>query len=161
MSVFEPIKQGESFPQIEERILERWKRLGVFEQSIAQREGAERFVFYEGPPTANGRPGSHHVLARVFKDIYPRYKSMRGYQVDRKAGWDCHGLPVELEIEKELGLASKHEIEDYGIAAFNEKCRESVSRYVSEWNSLTERIGFWIDLDDPYRTMSNDYVESV
>jgi isoleucyl-tRNA synthetase len=161
MSVFEPIKQGEGFPQIEERILARWNELGVFEKSVANRAGAEPFVFYEGPPTANGRPGSHHVLARVFKDIYPRYKSMQGYRVDRKAGWDCHGLPVELEIERELGLSSKHEIENYGIAEFNAKCRESVLRYVDDWNKLTERVGFWIDLDDPYRTMSNEYVESV
>jgi isoleucyl-tRNA synthetase len=161
MPVFEPIKQGESFPQIEERILRRWKELGVFEKSLEQREGSERFVFFEGPPTANGRPGSHHVLSRVFKDIFPRYKTMQGFKVDRKAGWDCHGLPVELEIEKELGLSNKHEIENYGIAAFNEKCRDSVLRYVEDWNALTERIGFWIDLDDPYKTMSNDYVESV
>jgi isoleucyl-tRNA synthetase len=161
MPVFEPIKQGESFPQIEERILRRWKELGVFEKSLEQREGADRFVFYEGPPTANGRPGSHHVLSRVFKDIFPRYKTMQGFRVDRKAGWDCHGLPVELEIEKELGLSNKHEIENYGIGAFNEKCRDSVLRYVEDWNALTERIGFWIDLDDPYKTMSNEYVESV
>jgi isoleucyl-tRNA synthetase len=161
MPVFEPIKQGESFPQIEERILRRWKELGVFEKSLEQREGADRFVFYEGPPTANGRPGSHHVLSRVFKDIFPRYKTMQGFKVDRKAGWDCHGLPVELEIEKELGLSNKHEIENYGIGAFNEKCRDSVLRYVEDWNALTERIGFWIDLDDPYKTMSNEYVESV
>jgi isoleucyl-tRNA synthetase len=161
MTVFEPIRQGETFPQIEERVLARWKQLGVFERSLEQRAGAERFVFYEGPPTANGRPGSHHVLSRVFKDIFPRYKTMQGFRVDRKAGWDCHGLPVELEIEKELGLASKHEIERYGIEKFNAKCRESVLRYVEDWNALTERIGFWIDLDDPYRTMSNEYVESV
>lgn len=161
VTVFESIRQGETFPQMEERILARWNELGVFEQSLAQREGAERFVFYEGPPTANGRPGSHHVLSRVFKDIFPRYKTMQGFRVDRKAGWDCHGLPVELEIEKELGLSSKHEIENYGIEKFNAKCRESVLRYVEDWNRLTERIGFWIDLDDPYRTMSNDYVESV
>lgn len=159
--VFEAPKHGEGFPQIEERILRRWKELGIFEKSMQQREGGERFVFYEGPPTANGKPGSHHVLSRVFKDIFPRYKTMQGFRVDRKAGWDCHGLPVELEIEKELGLSSKHEIENYGIAAFNEKCRDSVLRYVEDWNALTERIGFWIDLDDPYKTMSNDYVESV
>lgn len=161
MSVFEPVNQGESFPAIEQRILARWKELGIFEKSLENRAGAERFVFYEGPPTANGIPGSHHVLARVFKDIFPRYKAMQGYLVDRKAGWDCHGLPVELEIERELGLASKHEIEQYGIEQFNAKCRESVLRYVDDWNRLTERIGFWIDLEDPYRTMSNDYVESV
>lgn len=159
--VFEAPKQGEGFPQIEERILRRWKELGIFEKSLEQREGGERFVFYEGPPTANGKPGSHHVLSRVFKDIFPRYKTMQGYRVDRKAGWDCHGLPVELEIEKELGLSSKHEIENYGIAAFNQKCRDSVLRYVEDWNAMTERIGFWIDLDDPYKTMSNEYVESV
>ncbi|MGH2905948.1 MAG: isoleucine--tRNA ligase [Solirubrobacterales bacterium] len=161
MPPFTPLKPNEKFPQIEERILQRWKELEVFDRSLSQREGGERFVFYEGPPTANGRPGSHHVLSRVFKDIFPRYKTMQGFRVDRKAGWDCHGLPVELEIEKELGLSNKHEIENYGIGAFNEKCRESVLRYVEDWNALTERIGFWIDLDDPYKTMSNDYVESV
>lgn len=161
MPVFEPPRPGESFPHIEERILRRWKELGIFERSMAQRETGDRFVFYEGPPTANGRPGSHHVLSRVFKDIFPRYKTMQGFKVDRKAGWDCHGLPVELEIEKELGLSNKHEIENYGIAAFNEKCRDSVLRYVEDWNALTERIGFWIDLDNPYKTMSNEYVESV
>lgn len=159
--VFEAPVKGEGFPQIEQRMLQRWKELGIFERSLERRKDADRFVFYEGPPTANGMPGSHHVLSRVFKDIFPRYKTMQGYRVDRKAGWDCHGLPVELEIEKELGLSSKHEIENYGIAEFNKKCRESVLRYVEDWNSLTERIGFWIDLDDPYKTMSNDYVESV
>ncbi|HEV7918892.1 MAG TPA: isoleucine--tRNA ligase [Solirubrobacterales bacterium] len=159
--VFEPLTPGETFPQIEERILDRWRELAIFEKSLAQREDAERFVFYEGPPTANGRPGSHHVLSRVFKDIFPRYKTMRGFRVDRKAGWDCHGLPVELEVERELGLASKDEIEKYGIEKFNAKCRESVFTYVEEWNRLTERIGFWIDLEDPYVTLSNDYVESV
>ena len=128
---------------------------------MEQREGAEVWSFYEGPPTANGRPGSHHVLSRVFKDIYPRYRSMRGYRVPRKAGWDCHGLPVELEVEKQLGISSKQEIEEYGIAEFNAKCRESVFTYVEEWNRLTERIGFWIDLDDPYVTLDNDYIESV
>ncbi|MBI4898094.1 MAG: isoleucine--tRNA ligase [Actinobacteria bacterium] len=159
--VFTPLDPSEKFPQIEERVLARWRDADVFHRSLKQRENAERFVFYEGPPTANGRPGSHHVLSRVFKDIFPRYKTMRGYRVDRKAGWDCHGLPVELEIEKELGLQSKHEIENYGIAEFNAKCRESVFTYVEEWNKLTERIGFWIDLDDPYVTLSNQYVESV
>jgi isoleucyl-tRNA synthetase len=161
MPPFTPLKPNEKFPQIEERILQRWKQQKIFDRSMEQRSGGEPYVFYEGPPTANGRPGSHHVLSRVFKDIFPRYKTMQGYEVNRKAGWDCHGLPVELEIEKELGLSNKHEIENYGIAAFNQKCRESVSRYVEEWNELTERIGFWIDLDDPYKTMSNDYVESV
>ena len=124
-------------------------------------QGAEVWSFYEGPPTANGRPGSHHVLARVFKDIYPRYRTMCGYRVPRKAGWDCHGLPVEIEVEKQLGISSKQEIEEYGIAEFNARCRESVFEYVEEWNRLTERIGFWIDLDDPYVTLDDDYIESV
>ena len=124
-------------------------------------QGAEVWSFYEGPPTANGRPGSHHVLSRVFKDVYPRYRTMRGYRVPRKAGWDCHGLPVELEVEKVLGISSKQEIEAFGIAEFNARCRESVFAYVEDWNRLTERIGFWIDLDDPYVTLEADYIESV
>ena len=146
---------------MEERIGARWKEERVFERSMEQRADGEVWSFYEGPPTANGRPGSHHVLSRVFKDIYPRYRSMRGYRVPRKAGWDCHGLPVELEVEKQLGLSSKQEIEDFGIEEFNQRCRESVFTYVEEWNRLTERIGFWIDLDDPYVTLDNDYIESV
>ncbi len=142
-------------------MLARWQERDVFHRSLAQREGAEIWSFYEGPPTANGRPGSHHVLARVFKDVYPRYRSMCGYRVPRKAGWDCHGLPVELEVEKQLGISSKQEIEEFGIAEFNQRCRESVFEYVEEWNRLTERIGFWIDLDDPYVTLDDDYIESV
>ena len=156
-----PVDPGQSFPELEERVLERWRERDVFEASLRQRAGAERWVFYEGPPTANGRPGSHHVLARVFKDIYPRFKTMRGYLVERKGGWDCHGLPVEIGVEKELGISSKEEIEAYGIAEFNEKCRDSVFTYLEEWNALTERIGFWIDLDDAYRTLDAGYVESV
>jgi len=161
VSAYRPVDPKQSFPELERRILERWRERDVFARSLAQREGAPVWSFYEGPPTANGKPGSHHVLSRVFKDIYPRYRTMRGYRVPRKAGWDCHGLPVELEIEKELGLSSKAEIEAYGIAEFNDRCRESVFRYVEDWNRLTERIGFWIDLDDPYRTLDNDYIESV
>ena len=151
----------QSFPELEERILERWRERDVFERSFTNREGSPLWSFYEGPPTANGRPGSHHVLARVFKDIYPRFKTMTGHQVPRKAGWDCHGLPVELEVERELGITSKEEIEEFGIAEFNARCRESVFRYVEDWNRMTERIGFWLDLDDPYVTMTNDYIESV
>jgi len=158
---FEPVDPKQSFPALEERMLARWREEGVFERSLAQREGAPVWSFYEGPPTANGRPGSHHVLARVFKDVYPRYKTMCGYRVPRKAGWDCHGLPVELEVEKQLGISSKQEIEEFGIAEFNQRCRESVFEYVEEWNRLTERIGFWIDLDDPYVTLEDDYIESV
>jgi len=161
VSAFRPVDPKQSFPELEQQVLERWRERDVFARSVAQREDAPVWSFYEGPPTANGRPGSHHVLSRVFKDIYPRFRTMRGYRVPRKAGWDCHGLPVELEIEKELELSSKAEIEAYGIAEFNARCRESVFRYVEDWNRLTERIGFWIDLDDPYRTLDNDYIESV
>ncbi|MDX6601570.1 MAG: isoleucyl-tRNA synthetase [Solirubrobacterales bacterium] len=161
MPGFRPVDTKQSFPELEERVLERWREREVFQRSLAQREGAPIWNFYEGPPTANGRPGSHHVLARVFKDVYPRYRSMCGYFVPRKAGWDCHGLPVEIEVEKQLGISSKHEIEKYGIDKFNQRCRESVFEYVEEWNRLTERIGFWIDLDDPYVTLDDDYIESV
>ncbi len=158
---YRAVDPKQSFPELEQRMLERWREREVFARSLEQRADAETWSFYEGPPTANGRPGSHHVLARVFKDVYPRFKSMRGFRVPRKAGWDCHGLPVELEIERELGLSSKAEIEEYGIERFNARCRDSVFRYVEDWRALTERIGFWIDLDDPYVTMSNPYIESV
>ncbi len=161
MPGFDPVDPKQSFPEMEERALARWREQDVFARSLANREGAEVWSFYEGPPTANGRPGSHHVLSRVFKDVYPRYKTMCGYRVPRKAGWDCHGLPVELEVEKQLGIASKQEIEEFGIAEFNQRCRESVFEYVEEWNRLTERIGFWIDLDDPYVTLEDTYIESV
>ncbi len=142
-------------------MLERWRERDVFGESLRNREGAERWVFYEGPPTANGRPGSHHVLSRVFKDIYPRYKTMRGYRVERKGGWDCHGLPVEIAVEEKLGIKSKTEIEQYGIKEFNEQCRDSVFEYLEEWDRLTERIGFWVDLEHAYRTLDESYIESV
>jgi isoleucyl-tRNA synthetase len=161
MPRYEPVEPSQSFPALEEQVLARWRELDVFGETLRRREGAPIYVFYEGPPTANGAPGSHHVLSRVFKDIFPRYKTMRGFQVPRKAGWDTHGLPVELEVERQLGISSKQEIEAYGIAEFNQRCRESVFSYVEEWNRLTERIGFWIDLDDAYVTLSPDYVESV
>jgi isoleucyl-tRNA synthetase len=161
MSGFEPVDPKQSFPELEERVLARWREEDVFARSLAARAGAPVWSFYEGPPTANGRPGSHHVFARVFKDVYPRYKTMCGYRVPRKAGWDCHGLPVELEVEKQLGISSKQEIEEFGIAEFNRRCRESVFEYVGDWNKLTERIGVWIDLDNPYVTLEDDYIESV
>ncbi|MDQ3933537.1 MAG: isoleucine--tRNA ligase [Actinomycetota bacterium] len=161
MSPFRPVDPGQSFPALEEVVLERWRQRDVFHESVRRREGAPLWVFYEGPPTANGRPGSHHVLSRVFKDVFPRYKTMQGHRVPRKAGWDCHGLPVELEIERELGLSSKTDIEEYGVAEFNQRCRESVLAYIDEWNRLTERIGFWIDTGDAYFTLTNEYVESV
>jgi isoleucyl-tRNA synthetase len=156
-----PVDPAQSFPELEQQVLERWRERDVFHESIRRRRGAERWVFYEGPPTANGRPGTHHVLARVFKDIYPRYKTMRGYLVERKGGWDCHGLPVEIAVEQQLGIGTKAEIEAYGIAEFNARCRESVFEFLEDWNALTERIGFWLDLDDAYRTLDPDYIESV
>jgi isoleucyl-tRNA synthetase len=161
MARYRPVDTAQSFPALEQEILARWRDRDVFGESVRRREGAPPFVFYEGPPTANGRPGSHHVLSRVFKDVFPRYKTMRGHLVPRKGGWDCHGLPVELEIEKQLGFTSKDDIERYGVAEFNAKCRESVLRYIDEWNALTERIGFWIDTDDAYYTLDNSYIESV
>jgi isoleucyl-tRNA synthetase len=151
----------QELPALELAVLERWRERDVFAQSLRIREGAEQWVFYEGPPTANGRPGSHHVLSRVFKDVYPRFQTMRGYRVDRKGGWDCHGLPVEIAVEEQLGIQHKSEIEEYGIAAFNAKCRESVFTYLQEWDRLTERIGFWVDLENAYRTLDESYIESV
>ena len=161
MAPHRPIDRDETFPQLEERVLARWRERDVFAESMRRREGAPPYVFYEGPPTANGRPGSHHVLSRVFKDIFPRYKTMQGHLVERKGGWDCHGLPVEIAVEKQLGFTNKDDIERYGIAEFNQKCRESVFALLDEWNALTERIGYWVDLDDAYRTLDTSYVESV
>ncbi len=145
----------------EEEILKRWSAQDMVKLSVTEREGAPKFIFYEGPPTANGQPGIHHVLARTIKDSVCRYKTMEGFQVNRKAGWDTHGLPVEIEVEKKLGLSSKQGIEDYGIERFNQQCRESVFTYEKEWRRMTERIGYWIDLDDPYITLNNDYIETV
>ena len=156
-----PVDPQPSFPAIEEGVLAQWREDDVFHESIRRRKGAKPFIFYEGPPTANGRPGTHHVLARVFKDIYPRYKAMRGYYVERKGGWDCHGLPVELAIEEELGFTSKDDIERYGIAEFNAKCRAAVFTHVEEWARQTERIGYWVDIEQAYRTLDDSYIESV
>src|SRR3954467_15493227 len=156
-----PVDSNQSFPKLEEQVLARWRERDVFAESLRRREGADRWVFWEGPPTANGRPGVHHVLARAFKDIYPRYKTMQGHLVERKGGWDTHGLPVEINVEQQLGLHNKHQIEAYGIAEFNKKCRESVFEYLEDWNRLTERIGFLVDLDNAYRTLDATYVESV
>ncbi|MFC1934288.1 isoleucine--tRNA ligase [Chloroflexota bacterium] len=159
--MFHPVGSKANFPQIEEGILNLWRKNNVFERSIDKRQGAPRFVLYEGPPTANGSPGIHHVLSRVFKDVIPRYKAMKGYYTPRIAGWDTHGLPVELEVEKELGFSGKAQIEEFGVGEFNARCRESVFRYLKEWNALTERIAFWVDLDDAYVTMKNEYIETV
>ncbi len=150
-----------NFPQLEKKILRFWQQEKIFEKSIKARPGSRQFVFYEGPPTANAKPGLHHVLARVFKDIICRYKTMQGFRVERKAGWDTHGLPVELEIEKKLGLKSKKDIEKYGIIPFNKKCQQSVWQYKKDWEKLTERIAFWLDMENPYVTYTPDYIETV
>jgi isoleucyl-tRNA synthetase len=148
-------------PAIEHEMLARWRRARAFEASLSQTQGAPRWTFYEGPPTANGMPGVHHIEARVFKDLFPRFKTMQGFHVNRKAGWDCHGLPVEVAVEKELGLSGKKDIEAYGVAEFNKRCRESVLRHVDAFAALTTRMGYWIDLSTAYRTMDADYVQSV
>jgi len=158
---FGPVDPGLDLPALEERVLARWREREVVEEVARLRKGAEPWIFYEGPPTANGRPGLHHVWARAFKDLFPRFQTMRGRDVPRKGGWDCHGLPVELEVEKELGLATKADIEAYGIEAFNQRCRESVQRYVEDWSALTQRSAVWIDTADAYWTLANDYIESV
>ena len=161
MARYRSVDPAQSFPKLEEQILERWRERDVFHESVRRREGCPEFVFYEGPPTANGPPGSHHVLSRVFKDVFPRFKTMRGHQIHRKGGWDCHGLPVELQIERKLGFKHKDDIERYGVAEFNQQCRESVLEYIDEWKRLTERIAFWVDTDESYFTLDDEYIESV
>ena len=146
---------------MEENILKLWKKQNVFKKTVEQRKGKPEYVFYEGPPTANGRPGVHHVLARAFKDMFPRYKIMRGYHVSRRGGWDTHGLPVEIEVEKQLGFNNKQQIEEYGIDKFNALCKDSVFTYIQEWERLTDRIAFWVDLETAYVTYENEYMESV
>src|SRR5262252_8987028 len=160
--MFETVGARYDGPELEKEILELWRRENVFGRIMA--EGASRppFVFYEGPPTANGRPGIHHVLARTFKDLYPRYKTMRGFHCPRRAGWDTHGLPVEHQVEKELGIFDKKRIEqEVGIAKFTALCRASVMRHVAEWEAMTERMGFWVDFKQAYFTLHNDYIETV
>ncbi|HSC14939.1 MAG TPA: isoleucine--tRNA ligase [Gammaproteobacteria bacterium] len=160
--MFEPVAARYDGPELEKGILEFWRRENVFGRIMAEGAARPKFVFYEGPPTANGRPGIHHVLARTFKDLYPRYKTMRGFHCPRKAGWDTHGLPVEHEIEKELGIFDKRRIEqEVGIASFTQQCRASVMRHVAEWEAMTQRMGFWVDFEDAYFTLHNDYIESV
>ena len=159
--MFEPVGSKVSFPKIEERILEFWKKNDIFQKSALLHKDGPQFTLYDGPPTVNGNPGIHHVLSRVYKDVIPRYKTMKGFCAFRKAGWDTHGLPVELEIEKELRFNSKAQIEQFGIDKFNARCRESVQRYLERWVELTDRMGFWLDMEHPYITYENDYVESL
>jgi len=159
---FREVPPHADFPALDARILQFWKDADIFHKSLAAAgDDAPLFVFYEGPPTANGKPGAHHVISRIFKDLFPRYKTMRGYRVPRKAGWDTHGLPVELEVERRLGIDGKKQIEEYGIAAFNDLCRESVLAYLGDWERFTERIGFWVDTSDAYYTFTNDFIETV
>jgi isoleucyl-tRNA synthetase len=161
MTKFHHVTPQVDLPALEQDVLRFWQEADVFGQSQRQTADGPRYVFFEGPPTANGRPGIHHVLARAFKDIFPRYKTMRGFYVSRKGGWDTHGLPVELEVEKKLGFSGKKAIEEYGVAPFIQKCRQSVYDYVDEWEKLTARMGFWVDLPTAYWTLTNDYVESL
>ncbi|WP_119069340.1 isoleucine--tRNA ligase [Rubrobacter indicoceani] len=158
---FERVSPKVDFPQMERDILEFWRGNRAFRESVESRPEDKRYVFYEGPPTANGKPGFHHVPARTMKDLFPRYKTMQGYRVERKGGWDCHGLPVEIGVEKELGLSGKKDVENYGVEEFNRLCRESVFRFVDDWRSMSDRMGFWADLDNPYQTLDNSYIESV
>jgi isoleucyl-tRNA synthetase len=159
--MYRPIPAQLDLPALDHEVLHFWHANSVFHRSLEQSAGRRQWIFYEGPPTANGMPGTHHIEARVFKDLFPRYKTMKGFHVPRKAGWDCHGLPVELAVEKELGFTGKQDIEAYGVAEFNARCRESVTRHTDAFTELTERMGYWVNLDDAYRTMDPDYIESV
>jgi isoleucyl-tRNA synthetase len=160
--MFEKVDQKVSFPELEKQLMARWKEEQTFQKSLDLRAGKPRFVFYEGPPTANGKPATHHILARAFKDLFPRYKTMKGFYVERKAGWDTHGLPVEIEVEKKLKISGKFEIEnEVGVERFNELCRASVYEYVTDWVAFSERMGFWLDYDNAYWTLTPDYIQSV
>ncbi len=159
--MYRPVPPRIDLPAMERDIIAWWSQRDIFGRSLEQSAGKPQWVFYEGPPTANGTPGTHHVEARVFKDVFPRFKTMQGYHVPRKAGWDCHGLPVELAVEKQLGFSGKKDIEAYGIEAFNAQCRESVLAHVDEFAAMTQRMGYWVDMDSAYWTMSPSYIESV
>ncbi|HNQ99009.1 MAG TPA: class I tRNA ligase family protein [Trueperaceae bacterium] len=158
--MFDEVSSNVDFPALEKRVIQLWQERDVFRRSIDRPAERGDWVFFEGPPTANGKPGVHHVSARAFKDLFPRFKTMQGYRVGRKGGWDTHGLPVEIAIEKRLGFTNKSQIDEYGIAEFNALCRADVFSNIQDWNAMTERIGFWIDLADPYITYTNEYIES-
>ncbi|CAG1000082.1 partial isoleucyl-tRNA synthetase, partial [Gammaproteobacteria bacterium] len=159
--MFDPVSQRVAFPELEEQLLAFWREQRIFEKSVELAKDRPRFVFYEGPPTANGMPHPGHVLTRVAKDVILRYRSMLGYYVPRRGGWDTHGLPVEVEVEKELGISGRPAIVEYGVEAFARKCVDSVFRYIDQWRRMTERIAFWVDLDAAYVTFHKSYVESV
>jgi isoleucyl-tRNA synthetase len=153
--------KGLDYAQVGEEILQFWKENRIFEQSIEVREGAPSFTFYEGPPSANGVPGIHHVMARTIKDIFCRYKTLRGYQVKRKGGWDTHGLPIELQVEKELGIKKDDIGVKISVEEYNKKCREAVMRFTDVWQDMTDKMGYWVDMEDPYITYKNEYIESL
>ena len=161
MRVKYPEFQGLHLPSIEQSILAKWKEEEAFEQSVRLREGSTPFVFYEGPPSANGMPGIHHVISRTLKDMVCRYKTMQGFQVKRKGGWDTHGLPVELGVEKELGITKEDIGKKISVEEYNQKCREAVLRYKDKWDEITTKMGYWVDLNDPYITFENDYIETL
>src|SRR4030095_12969643 len=150
-----------NLPSIEKEILEKWKAEKAFEKSVSLREGATPFVFYEGPPSANGMPGIHHVISRTLKDLVCRYKTMKGFQVKRKGGWDTHGLPIELGVEKELGITKEDIGKKISVEEYNQKCREAVLRYKDKWDDITRKMGYWVDLNDPYITFTNEYIETL
>lgn len=158
---FTPVPTSVNYPEMEEQVMAMWEEKQIFARTLSERADGPRYVFFEGPPTANGRPGIHHVLARSFKDMFPRYKIMQGYYVKRKGGWDTHGLPVEIEVEKQLGLSGKEQIEEFGVEEFNRRCRASAMEYIKEWEQLTDRMGFWVDKEEAYVTFKPEYVESV
>ena len=159
--MFKPVSSKLSVTLLEEQMLNFWKLHRIFAKSSQQRKGGPEYVFYEGPPTANGKPGVHHALSRAFKDIFPRYKLMRGYHVSRRGGWDTHGLPVEIGVEKQLGFTSKREIEAYGVERFNDLCRKSAFEFIQDWERFSDRIAFWLDMQEAYVTYTNDYIELV
>ena len=159
--MYKPVPTDLNFAAREGAVSKFWEENRIFEKSVSQREGAPVYTFYDGPPTANGQPHIGHVITRAFKDMIPRYQAMKGHKILRKAGWDTHGLPVELEVEKQLGLDGKEQIEQYGLAPFIERCKESVWKYKGMWEDFSRVVGFWADMDDPYVTYHNDYIESV
>ena len=161
MSQKYPTYNGLDLHNVASRVLEQWETNKVFEKSITSREGKEPFIFFEGPPSANGLPGIHHAMGRSIKDIFCRYKTLKGYQVKRKAGWDTHGLPVELKVEKELGITKEDIGSKISVDDYNNKCKETVMRYTDVWNKLTRDMGYWVDMEDPYITYDTKYMESV
>ena len=158
--MFKPVSPKLNVNEMEEAVLKFWNDEEIFRKSTENRKGGKEYIFFEGPPTANGKPGVHHVLARSFKDVILRYRTMTGCHISRKGGWDTHGLPVEIEVEKKLGFTNKQQIEDYGIDKFNKLCKESAFTNIQEWERLTERIGYWVDLDDAYVTYKDEFIEA-